>query len=216
MLTSLINTQQPQKFGNSQKGASLIELMIAMALGIAALSAVASVVGFGIGVNGKLMANSRLNEEINSIGDLLTRDVKRAGFNADTIAMITSPSDSPSAFSNSVIVSEHSDEDNDSCLLYAYDQNADGVLDINDNFGFRLRNSAVEIRVGGATCENIGWQPLTDTDIVTITDLRFTSNQVTYNNVISTQVSIFLQGELAANDNLSRQFSTSFLVRNYD
>lgn len=216
MLTPISHPEQPKSLGYGQYGASLIELMIAMALGIAALAAVASVVGFGIGVNGKLLANSRLNEEINSIGDLLTRDVKRAGFNADTIAMVTSPVDFPSAFSNSVVVSQNLAEANQSCLLYAYDQNANGVLELNENFGFRLRSLAVEIRGAGAGCSDIGWEPLTDTDIVTITDLRFTSNQVIYNNVISTQVTIFLQGELAANNNLSRQFSTSFLVRNYD
>ncbi|MGS2720301.1 prepilin cleavage protein [Paraglaciecola aestuariivivens] len=202
-----------------QSGASLIELMIAMALGIAALSAIASLVGYGIGVNGKLLSNSRLNEEINSIGALITRDIKRAGFNADTINMVSSPADFPSAFRNSVVVSEHPDEDEDSCLLYAYDQNANGVLDTvanNENFGFRLRNGTVEIRTNGATCASETWQALTDPKIVTITELSFDTELVTFNNIVSTQITLELEGELVANDNLSRLFTSRFLVRNYD
>jgi prepilin peptidase dependent protein B len=202
-----------------QAGASLIELMIAMALGLAALSAIASLVGFGIGVNGKLLSNSRLNEEINSIGALITRDLKRAGFSADTINMVTNPVDFPSAFRNSISVSEHPDEDEDSCMLYAYDQNANGVLDTvgsNENFGFRLRNGTVQIRTNGATCASDSWQELTDPDIVNITELDFDIDLVTFNNVVSTQITVTIEGELVVNDALSRQFNSRFLVRNYD
>lgn len=202
-----------------QLGASLIELMIAMALGMAALSAIASLVGYGIGVNGKLLANSRLNEEVNSIGALMVRDIKRAGFNGNTVAMVTSPTDFPSLFNSSIVVSQHPNEDPNTCFLYSYDQNENGLQDIlgtNENFGFRLRSQTVQIRVNGLTCANDGWQDLTDNDIIRITEMTFATNQVTYNNVVSTQVTIDFKGELVTNDALSRQFTTSFLVRNYD
>ena len=202
-----------------QRGASLVELMIAMALGLTALAAMTSLVGSGIGMNARLLASSRLNEEVNAIGQLLTRDIKRAGYNADTIAMVTDPTASPSLFANSLVVSEFPGEAANSCLIFAYDRNSNGVIDTvgtNENFGFRLNDGAVEIRIGGATCEVGGWQNLSDTSVVNITDLTFTLNQTTANSVISTQVDIFLQGELTRNDNFSRQFSTNFLVRNYD
>ena len=203
----------------NQKGATLIEMMIAMTLGLASLATVASIVGYGIGVNGKLLASSRLNEEINDIGSLLTRDIKRAGYSADTTAMVTDPVASPSPFANSVVVSAHPDEDANSCIIYAYDRNENGVLDTvgtNENFGFRLRDNAVEIRIGGAACVDGGWQNLTDTDMVSITALNFNLNQTTFNGVVSTQVNIFIQGELASDSDFTRQFNTSFMVRNYD
>ena len=202
-----------------QRGASLIELMIAMALGLGSLSVIATVIGYGIGANGKLLANSRLSEEINAVGSLITRDIKRAGYSADTIALVTDPTASPSAFANSVVVSRHPDEIADSCIVFAYDRNSNGLLDTvggNENFGFRLRSGAVEIRKAGAACADGGWENLTDVDMVTITELSFSLTQTTFNTVVSTQVNVSIVGELAANDNFSRQYSTGFLVRNYD
>lgn len=202
-----------------QHGASLIELMIAMTLGLGSLSVIASVIGYGIGANGKLLANSRLSEEVNAIGSLISRDLKRAGYSADTTALVTDPTASPSAFANSVVVSQHPDESADSCIVFAYDRNTNGVLDTvgtNENYGFRLRSGAVEIRKAGAACADGGWENLTDTDMVSITGLSFSLTQTTFNTVVSTQVNVFLQGELAADSNFSRQYTTSFLVRNYD
>ena len=202
-----------------QRGASLVELMVAMALGITSLAAVTSLVGYGIGMNAKLLANSRLNEEVNAIGQLLIRDIKRAGYTADTIAMVSDPVASPSLFANSIAVSEYPGEDANSCLIFSYDRNSNGVIDTvgtNENFGYRLNNGAIEIRIGGAACTATGWQNLSDTSVVNITDLTFTVNQTTLNNVISTQVDIFLQGELTNNNGFSRQYSSSLLVRNYD
>lgn len=202
-----------------QRGVSLVELMIAMALGLGSLSIIASVIGYGIGTNAKLLANSRLNEEINAIGSLITKDVKRAGYSAATAALVTDPAASPSPFANSVMVSQHPDEVPNSCIVFAYDRNSNGVLDTAgtiENYGYRLRNGAVEIRMAGAGCAEGGWQNLTDTDIVSITGLNFDLTQTTSNGVVSTQVDIFLQGGLAADNNFSRQFITGFLVRNYD
>jgi prepilin peptidase dependent protein B len=202
-----------------QRGFSLVELMIAMALGLGSLSVIASVIGYGIGTNAKLLANSRLSEEINAIGSLITRDVKRAGYNGDTTALVTDPTASPSAFAHSVVVSQHPDEVPNSCIVFAYDRNSNGVLDTagtNENYGFRLRNGAVEIRMAGAGCTDVGWQNLTDTDMVSITGLNFNLTETTFNGVVSTQVDMFLQGELAADNNFSRQYTTGFLVRSYD
>ena len=140
---------------NKQRGASLVELMIAMTLGLTSLAAVTSLVGYGIGMNAKLLANSRLNEEVNTIGQLLLRDIKRAGYTADTVALVSDPVASPSLFANSIAVSEFPGEVANSCLIFSYDRNSNGVIDTvgsNENFGYRLNNGAVEIRIGGAAC----------------------------------------------------------------
>jgi prepilin peptidase dependent protein B len=202
-----------------QRGASLVELMIAMGLGLGSLSVVASVIGFGIGTNGKLLANSRLSEEVNAIGSLISRDIKRAGYNGITSALVGDPRVFPSGFANSVVVSQHPDESANSCIVFAYDRNRNGVLDTvgtNENYGFRLRSGAVEIRMAGAGCVDGRWQNLTDTDMVAITGLSFSLTQTTFNAVVSTQVELFLEGELATDNKFSRQYTTSFLVRNYD
>ena len=177
----------------NQQGASLVELLIAMTLGLTSLAAVTSLVGHGIGMNAKLLANSRLNAEISAIGQLLMRDIKRAGYNANTVALVTDPIASPSLFANSLAVSEFPGEAANSCVTFTYDLNSNGVIDTvgtNENFGYRLNSGVVEMRSGGLACNVDGWQSLSDNSTVDITDLTFTLNQSTYNGIVTTQVDL--------------------------
>jgi prepilin peptidase dependent protein B len=200
-------------------GASLIEMMITMTLGLVSLSTVASLVGYGIGVNAKLLESSRLSQEIMAIGSLLSRDLRRAGYSANTVVMVSDPASFPSLFSNSIAVSAYPGEAINSCIIFAYDRNGSGILDTtdgNENFGFRLKDGAVEIRVDGASCVDNGWENLSDDQILEITQLTFELNQTIDNGVHSNWLSITLQAELTKNTHLSKQFTSSFMVRNYD
>lgn len=204
---------------NYTQGSSLIEMMIAMAIGLGSLLSLASLVGFGIGVNGKLLASSRLAEELNAVGSLMQRELMRTGFNGNTMAMVADPATSPSPFANSITVSEFPGEAANSCILYAYDGNNNGALDVvgtNENYGFRLRDNTLEMRVGGAACDAVGWQDISDLDVVRVTTLVFTLNQTTVNNVTSTMIDINLTGELSDNAAFSRQYNYNLMVRNYD
>jgi hypothetical protein len=66
-----------------------------------------------------------------------------------------------------------------SCILYAYNANGDGVLDPEEKFGFRWGGGAddpIEMGTTVTSCDSdTGWEPLTDTDVITITDLSFDS-----------------------------------------
>ncbi|MEI8647762.1 hypothetical protein P4S73_07175 [Paraglaciecola sp. Hal342] len=73
------------------KGSSLIELMIAMSLGVSALSAFTAFIGFGVGVNASLLSSSRLNEEFTLVSQLLARDIARAGFDGNASLQVTDP-----------------------------------------------------------------------------------------------------------------------------
>lgn len=202
-----------------QRGATLVELMIALAIGMVSVLGVASLVGMGIGVNTKLLTNSRLNEELKNVVGLIARDLRRAGYNGDSVNMVSDPDTFPSEFANSVAVSEFSGEDLNSCITYAYDADQDGSLDTgadNENFGFRLRDEAIEIRKSGAACTADGWEDLTDSDILTVTGLNFTLTTATINDVISTEVTITATASLVSNANFSRSYSTTILVRSYD
>jgi prepilin peptidase dependent protein B len=202
-----------------QQGLSLIEMMLAITLGLGAILSLASVVGYGVGVNGKLLSSNRLTEELNAVGSLMYRDLIRTGYNGDTVAMVADPAASPSPFANSITVSAFPGEAANSCILYAYDGNNNGVLDVvgtNENYGFRLRDDTLEMRVGGAACDAGGWQDLSDLTVVRVTALIFTLNQTTVNNVTSTMVDINLSAELSDNAAFSRVYNYNLLVRNYD
>jgi len=92
----------------------------------------------------------------------------------------------------------------------------DTVVGNNENFGIRLKSQVIQIRTNSLDCATDGWLELTDPSTVMITNLAFNTTQIVDNNVTSTQIDIRLEGQLINNANISRQFTTSLVVRNYD
>ena len=84
-----------------QYGNSLVELMISMTLGLASITAMASLVGHGIALNTSLLAKSRLVEEINAVAAVISHDLKRAGYYAHTKDIVTKSSEPWQATVNS-------------------------------------------------------------------------------------------------------------------
>ncbi|WP_100656637.1 prepilin cleavage protein [Alteromonas flava] len=208
------------KSRKQQTGASLIELLIALAIGVTAISALAGLVGYGMGVNAKLLASSRLNEEVGNVMTLITRDVRRAGYNGSTLVMIADPAANPSPFAGTLQISEFPGELLNSCIVFAYDDNNNGVMDVaagvNENYGYRLRNGVVEMRTNGLQCADLGWIPLTDPGMTVVTSLTFVLNQIIENGIAANEITISLQAQLVADNAISRRFDSSFVVRNYD
>ena len=201
-----------------QLGTTLLEMLISMAIGFASLTTMASLVGHGIGLNSQLLAKSRLDEEVNGIVELLINDIKRAGFDASTHNIVTDPNAFQSPFAASVITAAYPGETADSCIVFAYDRNQNGVLDTistNENFGYRLKHSAIEIRLDGLGCGVNGWQDLSDPQIVKVTRLEFVIRTQQRANVVANRVELILQAELRGNPAISKLIQTSFVIKNY-
>ena len=202
----------------SQLGTTLVEMMISMAIGLASLTTMASLVGHGIGLNSQLLAKSRLDEEVNGIVELLVNDIKRAGFDASTLNIVSDPNTFQSAFARSVTIADYPGEAANSCLLFAYDRNQNGVLDTinsNENFGYRLKDRAIEIRLDGLGCNANGWQDLSDPQVVKVTRLEFVLHTQQRANVVANRVELTVQAELRNNPAISKLIQTSFVIKNY-
>jgi prepilin peptidase dependent protein B len=202
-----------------QHGNSLVELMISMTLGLASITAMASLVGQGIALNSSLLAKSRLDEEINAVVAVVSHDLKRSGFYAHTNDMVKTPTTSSNPFDDSLIIDAYAGEPANSCINFAYDRNKNGLLDSspnNEKYGFRLRDSAVEIRLDGADCDESGWHDLTDPKIVQVMAFTFTFEQTLVQQVTQTRVNIQLQARLKKHPDISRSVTTSVLIENYE
>lgn len=202
-----------------QQGTSLVELMISMALGFASLTAMTSLVSHGIGLNNSLMAKSRLDEEIHGVVAVMSQDLKRAGYHGQTAQMLLNPSSFVNPFSKSVYLSEFGSEDADSCITFSYDRNHNSFLDnksVNEQFGFRLKNKAIEIRVDGYNCNESYWQDLTDTQVITVTKLTFSIEALTHQQVGQLRILMNLQAQLVRYPEYSQNISTQFVLKNYD
>ncbi|MEP4891438.1 MAG: prepilin-type N-terminal cleavage/methylation domain-containing protein [Aliiglaciecola sp.] len=202
---------------SKQLGFSLIELLIAMTIGLAAVSSLAAFVGNSAATNSKFLMLMRLQEELNTVANLISTDLQRAGFNADISAAIKSPDIYLSQYHHPIVIAMHPKEPDSSCILYAYDKDKSGVINIegnNENYGFRLRNNAVEMRQDGADCAAGGWQDLTDSSVTHVDELRFT---IIFTSQSTMAIRLHLAASVKQDSNLSRQIVRDvFLQSQYD
>tara|TARA_R110000751_G_scaffold15290_5_gene49592 strand:+ start:178232 stop:178861 length:630 start_codon:yes stop_codon:yes gene_type:complete len=202
-----------------QLGNSLVELMISMTLGLASITAMASLVGHGIALNSSLLAKSRLDEETNAVVAVLSHDLKRAGYYASTNEIVKNPITRSNPFDGSLKIAAYPSEAANSCINFAYDRNKNGELDTtasNENYGYRLKDRAVEIRLDGAACDESGWHDLTDPKVVQVMMLEFTVEQTTVQQIMQTRVNIALQARLKKHPEILRRINTQVLLENYE
>ncbi len=153
-----------------QQGFNLIELMITMAVSTALSAGIISLVSQLLTSQRYISADLELENELNLIGQILIREVRRAGYNKDAVQLFLAAQTSP--FSPALSLHHAENLNVYDCILFSYDRNQNGKLDIetaDERFGFRLHDKAIEIRRSGASCEQGGWHDLTDPRTVTIT-----------------------------------------------
>lgn len=156
-----------------QTGLSLIELMIALAIGLILLGAIISVYIVTINGSTNALRVSRLNHDMSNIMNLMANDIKRAGYSCRAFSgfdLKTNP------FTGIEITNDGSG------ITYTYDaetENDDcGVLNESEFFGFRLNNDAIEVRNGVEEDGEEIWLPFTDSEEVSITSLSFSLDPI--------------------------------------
>jgi prepilin peptidase dependent protein B len=173
-----------------QRGVTLVELMVASSLSLVALAAVLTVCGATSRHARLQLQAAHLHQQVHGILYLIGRDLRRAGYWHFDAAQ-QSPAENPfQNGENRLRSGALPDEAADSCVLLAYDLDADGLVGVgqcrnghcprlaDDNnveqFGFRLRNRTVQSRYGGTgqECDSGYWQSLNDPEIE-ITQLHF-------------------------------------------
>ncbi len=173
-----------------QRGVTLVELMIAGAISLVALSAALTVYSATARHTTLQLRSAHLHQQVLGILHLVSRDLRRAGYWHFDPAQ-RSPADNPFQSSeNRVRSGAFGGEPADSCILLGYDLDRDGLVGVgqceqgecppfsdDDNveqFGYRLHHGAVQSRYAGTglACGAGYWQALNDPDI-RITRLRF-------------------------------------------
>jgi hypothetical protein len=161
-----------------QRGLTLIELMVSIAVGMLLVLAITQFfVGQVIG-NTDLLKVTRLNQELRAIMDLTVRDIRRGGYWADAVSGVWYEG-TPGVTANplqSITVGSTVNPDSTttpgSSIKYAYDANGNGAIDDDENFTIRLNTTdhSVELVQGINT---VTTTPLSDTGTTTITALTF-------------------------------------------
>ncbi len=156
------------------KGFTLIELMIAMVLGLFVIGAVITIYLMTVSASSDTVKSARLNHDLALAMTLMVNDIKRTGYWGGAIAE-ADVSNNPFMASTA----RPALYDSNQCIVYSYDANPPITVDSDEYYGFRLNNGVLEIRFSGTTnanCTNGAWvsNNLIDEDDITVTTLSFT------------------------------------------
>jgi prepilin-type N-terminal cleavage/methylation domain-containing protein len=145
-----------------QAGLTLIEMMIAMVLGLFVTAVIITVFSTNVRSSTENIKMIRLNQELRGVMTLMVDEIKKHGY-----------SSSPS---NSGFMDKLSYDSGNNCINYAYDYNDDGIVNVNsDVFGIHHTNNTVYFHTNASSdCSTYTTSyPLSDPNLAKITALDF-------------------------------------------
>lgn len=148
-----------------QRGLSIIELMVGVAIGMFIVGGAIKLFIDMFGNNRRLLIETRVNQDLRAAADVIARDLRRAGYwrNAASGVGTTAVANPYSSAAVTTVAA--------SGVTYAYDKDGVDTVDTTtEQFGFRVTGNVIEMRVGG------GWQQLTDPNTVQITNPNLVQN----------------------------------------
>lgn len=183
------------------KGFTLVEIMIALLLGLIIISATISIYIATVRSSSDTVKAARLNHDLEMVMALMINDIKRAGYWGGAQASSNSAVNPFTQVPDVAKGQANINIPNANCILYTYDADADKHYDEdNDNFndsaddnnefyGFKLDNGTIKIRLNVpsgttyANCSEAGtsccsstygnWQEMIVGEDVEITSLTF-------------------------------------------
>ncbi|MGZ4980015.1 MAG: PilW family protein [Methylobacter sp.] len=165
-----------------QNGYSLIELMIAIAIGLIVVGATIAIYITAVGSSSSTIKSARLDHDLEAVMALMINDIKRSGYWGGAVVGADSRNNPFTAATSNINIPIST------CILYSYDANGDGVVDVSGNefYGFKLINNTINMRRSGTTtasanCNDTNdiWEEFIDGNQLTITALTFSLAPVT-------------------------------------
>lgn len=196
-------------------GFSLVELMISVTLGLIVMGGVIGIFASTVKSHSDTLKMTRLHQELRAAMDIMSRDIRRAGYRGDAQNGDENPF--TTSFNLSVIGTGLSN-----CIAYAYDANRNGgAVQNRDRFGFRLDSEdsvgIIRGRNGGAgalDCTFASVQPITDEKTVDITRLNFKLDSAIVGTRTIRSVVITLNGRLINDTTVKRTLRETVRIQN--
>lgn len=155
------------------KGFSLVELLVATGIASTLLVLASRHTAFFYSTLLKVQHTVAIEAELKALQHVITAHLEQAGYMEQPIATQLAITH---ASLPSINVSHFSTEASNSCFTFFYDKNSDSTITLTPNefFGFRLRDKAIEYRVGKRSCSQTHWQDLTDTKDISVSEFSIT------------------------------------------
>lgn len=155
--------------GRRCHGLSMVELLVGTAVGLLVVAAASILVAQHMRDNRALMIETRLMQDLRTTADVISRDLRRAGYWAHAASGVAGDSAAAVPANPYADVSPDGSASDAVSFRYSRDASEDDAVDDNERFGFRLRNGAIEFELGDAN-----WQALTDATTLTVTAFTIT------------------------------------------
>ncbi|MBK7276746.1 MAG: prepilin-type N-terminal cleavage/methylation domain-containing protein [Betaproteobacteria bacterium] len=147
----------------SQRGLSLVELMVGIAVGLFVVAGAVMVVTTQLGDNRRLLLDAQLQQDLRATLDIVTREVRRAGGVADATALAGFWQEGSATVAENnlapIALNEGGSE-----IVFRYRRAGD-----EGPYGFKLDGTTIRSLLGD------GWQELTDGNIMSITEFKVTA-----------------------------------------
>lgn len=143
-----------------QRGISLVELMVGIALGLFVVAAAGLVVTTQLGDNRRLLLETQLQQDLRATADIITRELRRAGAVANAEGIVWQPGSTPQVNPLQTVALADGGWD-----VHFRFERAPGIT---GPFGYKLEGGVVRSLLGGAA------QELTDGNVMNVTAFTVT------------------------------------------
>jgi prepilin peptidase dependent protein B len=164
-----------------QAGLTIVELLVAMVLGIAIGGSILYIFVSATSANNETIRAARLEEELSALMNVMARDIRRAGYTPRAISV---------TIGDDVVLGDLDDWETidwstDGCILYQYDRvvGASNPLGggpvLSDFSGFRLQGGSTEVQKRKRAadtldgCSDGTWEGVTSDYAAEVTQLSF-------------------------------------------
>lgn len=196
-----------------QKGFTLVELMIAIVLGLLVATAAMNIYVKNMTSQTQNLQLMRLNQDMRATMDLMVRDIRRAGFATSTPdtsfdCLKSNPFNNMGFFDGATATAiAATNAEPASCIVFAYNLNNnlvanDCVIESRDRFGYRVRSGVLQMKKGGgteATCATGSWEGISNSQVLVAVGFTVTATELDITEMFTDADGICNLGE-ACND----------------
>jgi prepilin peptidase dependent protein B len=153
-----------------QRGLSLVELMIGTTIGLFVVAGTVSLYATNASNSRRLLAEARLNQDLRAAMDLVSRDLRRAGYWGNSIKGTTITGTGTATMENPYRGITAS-EDGEVTYQFSRDATEDDSAADTEHFGFKLEDGVLMMQT-----EADSWSPMTDSNQVTVSEFSIADN----------------------------------------
>ena len=219
-----------------RQGLSLVELMVGITIGLFIVAASSLLIATQLQDNRRLLAETQLQQDLRSSVDIITRQLRRAGYTARAEAAVANPA-LPSG-SGEPQRNDYLDltvtAGTSGTVVFDYKRPPDQAT---GPFAYRLQSGVIQAQLSGTT----GWQELTDKNVLIVEELEITPTTTPnpplrlpcpqacptpvppgetadycYPTVAVRELTVRIKGKAAADPAVRREVSSRVRLRNDD